>query len=178
MRLFISLNFKDEVKDQINEIINRVKSNSIQGKFVNEEHIHLTLEFLGEIEKNRLSLIKEIMDELEFRAFTLSLSKVGYFKRSEGNIYWLGVENNDTLFSMQKQLHQSLMDKGFELEDREYKPHITLGRKVRLKESFNSNEVSDILKKIKIDIDKVDLMKSEFINGKLIHSLIYSKPLL
>jgi len=178
MRLFISLNFKDEVKDQINEIINRVKSNSIQGKFVNEEHIHLTLEFLGEIEKNRLSLIKQIMDELEFRAFTLSLSKVGYFKRPEGNIYWLGVENNDTLFSMQKQLHQSLVDKGFELEDREYKPHITLGRKVRLKESFNSNEVSDILKKIKIDIDKVDLMKSEFINGKLIHSLIYSKPLL
>lgn len=72
--------------------------------------------------------LKAIMDELEFEAFTLSLTKVGYFKRREGNIYWLGVEGNETLFNMQKKLHQSLIDKGFELEDREYRPHITLGR--------------------------------------------------
>jgi len=177
MRLFISLNFDSEIKAKIYDIINKVKSNSIQGKFVNEEHIHLTLEFLGEIQKNRLNTIKEIMNELNFEAFTFGLTKVGYFKRSEGNIYWLGVENNDTLFNMQKKLHQSLIEKDFELENREYKPHITIGRKVILKDGFDTGELKDTLEKIKIDINKVDLMKSEFINGKLIHSLIYSKPL-
>lgn len=119
-------------------------------------------------------MIKETMDELEFGAFTFSLTKVGYFKRREGNIYWIGIEDNDTLFNIQKKLHQSLIDKGFELEDREYRPHITIGRKVKLKDSFNTNELDDIVGKIKIDINKVDLMKSEFVNGRLIHSVMYS----
>jgi len=175
--LFIALNFKNEAKTRINEIIKKVKSNSIQGKFVNEEHIHLTLEFLGEIQNNRLNLIKEVMNQLEFESFAFRLTKIGYFKRPEGNIYWLGIEDNDTLFQIHKKLYQNLMDKGFELEEREYKPHITLGRKVKLNDSFNTNELDDIIRNIDIDIDKVDLMKSELLNGKLKYSVVYSKPL-
>jgi 2'-5' RNA ligase len=175
IRLFIALNFSNGVKAQINEIISKVKSNSVQGKFVNEEHMHLTVEFLGEIQNNRVNLIKEIMDKLEFGPFTLSLTKVGYFKRPEGNIYWLGLKDNDTLLNIQKKLHQSLIDNGFELEDRKYKPHITLGRKVILKDNFNTDELNGFIEKIEISINKVDLMKSESINGKLIHSLVYSK---
>lgn len=139
--------------------------------------MHLTVEFLGEIQEDSINLIKGVMDELEFKAFTLSLSKIGYFKRPEGNIYWLGVEYNNTLFNLNKELRQGLKNKGFKLEDRQYRPHITLGRKVKLKDGFNTNELEDIVKKIEIYIDKVDLMKSEFINGKLIHSLVFSSPL-
>ncbi len=69
-------------------------------------------------------------------------------------------------------MHQSLIDHGFKLEDREYKPHITLGRKVKLKDAFNTNELDDFVKKIKIDINKVDLIQSEFANGKLVHSIV------
>lgn len=139
--------------------------------------MHLTVEFLGEIQDDRVDLIKGIMDELEFEAFTMNLSKIGYFKRPEGNIYWLGIKYNSILFNINKKIHQGLIDKGFLLEDREYRPHITLGRKVKLKDGFNTNELEDFVKKIEIYIDKVDLMKSEFINGKLIHSLVYSRPL-
>lgn len=177
IRLFIALNFRNDVKTQISELINKVKSNSIQGRFVNEEHMHLTVEFLGEIQDNRLDLIKEIMDELEFGTFTFRLTKVGYFKRREGNIYWLGIEDNDTLLNMYKKLHQGLAEKGFELGDRDYKPHVTIGREVKLKDGFNANELDDIAGKIEIEINKVDLMKSEFVNGKLIHSVVYSKQL-
>lgn len=175
IRLFIALNFDNEVKAQIKEVIYKVKSNSIHGRFVNEEHMHLTLEFLGEIKDERVGLIKEIMDDLEFGAFSFSLTKIGYFKRREGNIYWLGIEDNDILLNLQKKLHQSLIDKGFELEDREYKPHITIGREVKLEDSFNTNELNNVAGKIKIDINKVDLMKSEFVNGRLIHSVVYTE---
>lgn len=122
-------------------------------------------------------MIKKVMDELEFEAFTLSLKKVGYFKRREGNIFWLGIKDNETLININNKLCQSLVINGFELEDREYKPHITLGRKVKLKDSFNISELDDIVEKIKIGINKVDLMKSEFVNGKLIHSVVYSRLL-
>lgn len=169
------MNFNNETRARINEIINRVRLNSVQGRFVNEEHIHLTVEFLGEVKSDSLGLIKGIMDGLDFEPFTLSLTKAGYFKRREGNIYWLGIKHNDILGKIHKKLHRSLIDKGFELEDREYKPHITIGRKVKLKDGFSTDELDDIAREIEINIDRVDLMKSEFTDGKLIYSVVYSK---
>lgn len=136
------------------------------------------MEFLGEIPTNRVAVIKRTMDEFKSQPFSLHLSKIGYFKRPEGKIYWIGIENNDTLFKINRKLRQKLTDRGFKLEDREYKPHITIGRKVILKDDFDTGELDDAVRKIKIDINKVDLMKSEFLNGKLIHSLMYSRRLL
>ncbi len=48
---------------------------------------------------------------------------------------------------------------------------------VQLKDSYHAIEVDDITGKINIYINKVDLMKSEFVNGKLIHSVVYSRLL-
>lgn len=177
MRLFIALNFNNKEKAQINEIISIVRANSTQGRFVDLEQIHLTVEFLGEIDNSGVNVIKEIMDKLDFSAFSLKLIKAGTFKRSEGNIHWLGIERNDTLLKIYNLLHKELKDKGFLLEDREYRPHITLGRKVVLKANYNINQLDGIVRDIKIDINKVDLMKSEFINGNVKYSVIYSKRL-
>lgn len=41
-------------------------------------------------------------------------------------------------------------------------------------DGFNPNEMYDAAEKIEIDIQSIDLMKSEFLNGKLRHSLVYS----
>jgi 2'-5' RNA ligase len=172
MRLFIAFNFEDEIKTQIKGIIKRVKSNSIQGKFVNEEHMHLTVEFLGEIENKRVGLIKEILTEPKFEPFSLRLTKIGCFKRYEGDIYWLGIEKNDALLNIYKNLHQRLIDEGFEVEDREYKPHITIGRRVKMKENFNPVEIDIDVRKIKIETKKIDLIKSENVDGKLIYSIL------
>lgn len=76
---------------------------------------------------------------------------------------------------MRQSLHHGLSDKGFKLEDREYKPHITIGRKVVLKDGSRDEEIKKSMSKILIDINKVDLMKSEFIDGKLVYSILFSK---
>lgn len=177
MRLFIALNFTDDFKSQVKDIVSKVKENSIQGTFVNQEHMHLTVEFLGEIPSTKVEIIKNVMKELKAESFTLKLTEIGYFKRREGNIYWLGIEKNNTLTNTQAILHKMLLDLGFELESREYKPHLTLGRKVKLKDDFNTGELNSTVKKMENYIDKIDLMKSERINGKLVHSIIYSKQL-
>ncbi len=175
MRLFIAINFMNEVKSQVKEIINKVRANSTQGKFVNEEHMHLTVEFLGEISHTKVELIKNVMDELEYEPFTLKLNEIGSFKRREGNTYWLGIERHDTLLHIHDDLQQKLINEGFELENREYKPHLTIGRKVKLKDAFDPEALNSIIGKIGIYVDKVDLMKSEHIDGKLIHTVLYSR---
>lgn len=139
--------------------------------------MHLTVEFLGEIQNDKVDLIKAIMNELDFRKFTLSLTNIGHFKRCDGNIYWLGIKDNDTLFHINNKLRQGLIEKGFDIENREYKPHITIGRKVKLKDNVQTNELDEMVDKIEIGIAKVDLMKSEFINGKLMYSVVYTRRL-
>ncbi|NMA85740.1 MAG: RNA 2',3'-cyclic phosphodiesterase, partial [Tissierellia bacterium] len=101
MRSFIAINFSKTEKTAIENIIKQVQKHSTQGRFVKNEHIHLTLEFLGEISQNEVKIIENIIDEIDFKPFTMDLSQLGYFKRRDGNIYWLGIEDNHTLFEIQ-----------------------------------------------------------------------------
>lgn len=116
MRLFIAINFEDQIKEKIQEIINELEKSSIQGRFVSKDHLHLTLEFLGEIPDERVDVIKKIMDEANLNPFTLKLSGVGYFKRPQGNIYWLGLEENQNLMDTKKQFINSLQTKDLNLK--------------------------------------------------------------
>ena len=104
--------------------------------------------------------IENIIDEIDFKPFTMDLSQLGYFKRRDGNIYWLGIEDNHTLFEIQGKIHENLINKGFELENRPYKPHITIGRKVKMKEKFNPMDLTEEIRDIRINVDSIDLMKS------------------
>lgn len=175
MRLFIAINFKDLIKKEIEGIIKEVKKSSLQGRFVSNEYLHLTLEFLGEIPDNRIEKIKGTMDGIDFKPFNMELDNLGFFKRKDGDIYWLGIKHNEELLKLQSKLHESLIKEGFKLENRPYRPHITLGRKVKMDNGFHKEGLLNQIKDINIEVDKIDLMKSEHISGKLVYSIIHTK---
>ncbi len=172
MRLFIAINFSENEKNAIENIIKKIEKDSLQGRFVKNEHMHLTLEFIGDIPNEKVEIIKDAIEQITFEPFTMNLSELGYFKRREGNIYWLGIENNEVLFEVQRRLHEDLINRGFKLENRPYKPHITIGRKVKVRENFNPENLNDEIREISIGVDEVDLMESEFKDGKLVYSVI------
>ncbi|HZK56713.1 MAG TPA: RNA 2',3'-cyclic phosphodiesterase [Clostridia bacterium] len=175
MRLFIAINLEEKLKNSIQNIIQDIKKHSQKGRFVKNEHIHLTLEFLGEIPVGEVDLIEEAMEQVSCRAFTLEPSEIGRFKRRGGDIYWIGLKKNQSLFKMQKELHNLLLKKGFELESRKYNPHLTIGRRVVMDGDFDPGKYIEQLKELNITVDKIDLMKSEHINGKLKHTVIFSR---
>lgn len=177
MRLFVAINFDESIKNKIQKIIMELKKYSTQGKFITNEHMHLTLEFLGEIPDDKIVIIKDSMDQVSSEIFTMKLTGVGFFKRSEGDICWLGIEENVLLLKTQAKLHEQLIKQGFKLENRAYKPHLTIGRKVKMEEDFSLDNFSKSIRNININIEMIDLMKSEQINGKLVHSIVYSKRL-
>lgn len=49
--------------------------------------MHLTLEFLGDTPENKVETIKKAIEKVDLQPFTMELSKLGYFKRRDGNIY-------------------------------------------------------------------------------------------
>lgn len=177
MRLFIAVNFDKEVKAQVLKIIDGIKGYSKKGRFVNKDHMHLTLEFLGEVTEDRLEDIKAAMNSIDAESFSIALSGLGYFKRNDGDVCWLGIEDNKNLKDLQGDLHQRLKEKGFDLESREFTPHLTIGRKVKMDGIFNPNDFKEDISKIIINVSSLNLMKSENTNGKLTHTGIFAKSL-
>ena len=159
------------------KVIRRLEENAEQGRFVRDDQVHLTLEFLGEVPGGRVAAIKSAMDALDFEPFTLRLERIGRFKRREGTIYWLGVEHSGALLDLQRKLHEGLLEKGFRLEERGFTPHITLGRKVSLRDGFSADALSPLVRDVEARISKIDLMKSDFVPGGVKYTVLYSKPL-
>lgn len=177
MRLFTAIIFSEEVKDRIFKIEEELRLRTKKGSFTARDNLHLTLNFIGET--NRLTELKQAMlraaEKGKLKAFNLNIKGFGRFKRREGDIYWLGAEKDDYLLRLQKQLTVQLKEAGFyEIDDTEYNPHLTLGRRVLLKDDFSLKEFEAGLKVISMRVERLSLMKSERIDGKLVYTEIYN----
>lgn len=177
MRLFIAINFKEDIKRKLMGIMQGLKSYSNQGNFTRPENLHLTLVFLGEVAPAGIAAIQQAMDKAAVEKFKLSMSGLGSFKRSGGDLYWLGVDKNPTLAALHSRLSRGLREAGFTVERREFQPHLTLAREIRLKDSFNQEAFSKTVPSLSLEVDKISLMKSERINGKLTYTEVYAKNL-
>lgn len=170
MRLFIAVNFNDEI---INELLcaqSSLREVSCGGNFSRRENLHLTLAFIGETD--RADDIKKIIDESVGAPFDLEISGGGRF----GDLYWAGISKNPPLAALAHRLQNNLRDAGFDIEVREWRPHITL---VRRFVPLNSLQYPRILvKPCRMKVCSVRLMKSEKVGGKLVYTAIYSKNML
>jgi RNA 2',3'-cyclic 3'-phosphodiesterase len=173
MRLFIAIQFTEEIKNQLCSSIERLKKDAVQGNFTLRENLHLTLVFIGETEK--VKEVERAMDAVQMEPFLLNIGGFGKFNRDGGDIYWIGIEKDEKLLSIYKQLLSALTKAGFRLESREYNPHLTLGREVILKDGFDRSAFENAVPKMNMKVEKISLMKSERVNGKLTYTEIYCK---
>lgn len=179
MRLFTAVTFDDEMKDSLCDIMNKLRPFTEKGNFTLRDNLHLTLNFIGETDK--IKAAEQAMVNAVYgtgkRAFDITVKGFGRFKRREGDICWLGVEWEEHLFKLQKELADQLTKAGFTLEERRYTPHLTLARRVKFKGTFGDNDFGASIPELKQPVKKVSLMKSENISGKLTYTEIFSTPL-
>lgn len=165
MRVFYAVTFQEETKEKLIEYKNLVSNNSVKGRFTNKKNFHLTLEFIGEVDEKELSLLTNILYKLQNPPKELITSYIGSFKRRDKEIIWLGIEENKELITLQRNLRNLLINNGFKIENRKYKPHITIGREIVTKGPIDKN----IFSPIKIPIASIALMESKRFNGQLVY---------
>lgn len=180
MRLFIAINFTEDKKEELYHTVLELKKNSKQGTFTHKENLHLTLAFIGETKEyeNIKRAMNRAVSELRATAFTLIMEGIGTFQRREGDIYWLGVKENPQLADLNRELVKQLNHFTFHMNENEFKPHLTLGRRVIVKEGFGREQMSESTKPFIIGVDKISLMNSERIQGKLVYTELYSCKLM
>jgi 2'-5' RNA ligase len=172
MRLFTAILFNDEVKDKLEKIKNTVRAYAIKGNFTLKNNLHLTLVFLGEVEQCDVDSIVKALDKVEYNKFDMTLNRLGKFSRRDGDILWLGMDKeNSDLARLRKLVYRELGKLGFHQD--KFTPHITLGRRVVLKEDLDSIQTNEISTRV----DRISLMLSERVDNVLTYTEIYSKNL-
>jgi 2'-5' RNA ligase len=100
------------------------------GRAMAAANIHLTLQFLGDVERGRLATIESIAASITARRFELVIERVEYWHHNR--IVWAGVGRcPDALQALVSELGRALEPEGFRPERRPYVPHITLIRNAR-----------------------------------------------
>lgn len=134
-RLFIACKLPFEVKQHLVQGCQMLKQKWDFSRWVYDEDYHITLQFLGDVTKEKrdevLSVLPQCLQKAE--PFTLKLSGLGTFGReNQPRILWTGVSGNlVSLHRLLKQVVQAMEPLGFPPEKRAYRPHITLARKCR-----------------------------------------------
>ena len=171
MRLFVAVNFSEEVKSRILEVQEQLRSKSSRGNFTRLENFHLTMAFLGETPEEKLAILLRIIEELGTAPFDVIFNRTGCFSRSRKELWWIGAARNCPGFPLLEALHAQLIGRlsyaGFSVEKRPFNPHITLGREIK-----HSGPISLDCPEIVVKVDIINLMKSENIQGVLTYSII------
>ncbi|MFP8889850.1 RNA 2',3'-cyclic phosphodiesterase [Natrialbaceae archaeon A-CW2] len=133
MRLFVSVDCPDSFTDPISTI--QDDFSSAPGiTLTDPAQAHVTLQFLGDVEEPRVGAVVDALeravDSVDLEPFEVRFGGLGVFPSLEYiRVVWLGVEKGDTaLRVLQEAVEDHLEPLGYEGDDHEFTPHVTLGR--------------------------------------------------
>lgn len=163
MRVFIGIKPDKPALMNLQKTIKTLQEQGVRGNYTDINNIHLTLVFVGEIGDDKT--IKIVMEETVQEGFFLKISKIKRFK----DMLILKIEKTEELQKLQEGLVRELFEKGFNIEKRDFYPHITLVREA------NKNLEWDL--DICSEVRSYELFSSERINGKIKYTVIHKKML-
>lgn len=135
-RLFVAIRPPEVVRDLLIDAMD----DTPELRWVGEEQMHLTLRFVGEVERPLANDLAAALGGLRFERFALAVSGVGRFDRRNGGALWAGVEPKQPVAALAAKVERICQEVGLAPERRAFHPHITLarwkGRSIRAADRF------------------------------------------
>tara|TARA_Y100000034_G_scaffold132665_1_gene196207 strand:+ start:1083 stop:1727 length:645 start_codon:yes stop_codon:yes gene_type:complete len=163
MRLFIGLILPSKIRDELFKVHKKISPDISKIKWISKKNLHLTLKFLGDVEKDVLSLIIKKLNKIKFDPFEVRLGNLNFFaKNGYVKIIWTEIIPKKEIIKLQQKIDQELLDI-FKF-DQNFSPHLTLGRvkKIKKKEKFTK-----MLNDIKISNAQFKINNFYLIESKL-----------
>ena len=101
------------------------------GRRMRAEGIHLTLVFLGEMRASQLDMLRFAANTVRGQSFDLIVDRISYWKFNR-LVYATAGEVPPRLLKLVDSLKALMSANGFSFDNRTFRPHITLVRKVSL----------------------------------------------
>ena len=132
IRTFICIDLPGSIKDYLSELQDRLKRLGRGIRWVAPQSIHLTLKFLGDVAPDAIGDITQAAARASQNtsSFALSLSHTGAFPNfHQPRIFWVGIqEESGALVNLYHRMEEELYRLQFAKENRQFSPHLTLGR--------------------------------------------------
>src|SRR4051812_5260531 len=136
LRLFGAIPLSAALKDQFATLQSRLRLKIEQGplrvQWTDPSLLHITLKFLGSCPEISVKGIQEAFAAVAqvTKPFTMGFQGLGCFPlKGEPRIVWLGIDQGGIeLTALAQAMDTALVSLGFEKEQRDFHPHITIGR--------------------------------------------------
>lgn len=133
MRLFFGLSLPQEIR-AITDRCALQAQQMIPGRYALSENHHITLAFLGEVEKERLKDARDVLASCVagFPAPVLTLDGFAHFGKASNGILILRVRSEPALDALHDQLVCALREAELPADPGPFSPHITLARHAQI----------------------------------------------
>jgi len=148
-----------EPTDKIHEFMDELERSGAPLNMVQSNQLHMTVKFLGDVDEEKVERIVEKAEFAleDFQPFTLDLKGTGAFPHlGYIKVVWIGsearleaphagtteAEDIPFLTDMAHRVEEELVPLGFERDDREFSPHITVAR---VKGGKNKEKLVDVI---------------------------------
>ena len=133
-RVFCAIEFPATVSQRASEHIRRLRQqvSDSSASWNRDEKFHLTIKFLGEIPRLRVSNLSSAAQRTtsNLSRFDLIVTGTGSFPpKGPPKVLWLGIDDpSGNLGVLHKHLEEECDREGFAREERAFRPHLTMAR--------------------------------------------------
>jgi len=195
IRAFIAIELSSELRSSLGEIIQQLQERCLSNggeaarkavRWVPTENIHLTLKFLGEVSvANLQSLSRMLISETaHYAPFTVQVQGIGAFPNARRpRVIWVGSQAPSSLGNLQRAIETETRALGYPMEEREFSPHLTLGRLSQNASPAEIAAISNALASMKVDqigcirVDQIHLFRSDLRSTGAVYTSLHTFPL-
>ena len=134
-RLFIGIRPPEPVRETLLDTMEALDG----ARWIDDDNLHLTLRFVGAVERPVANDLAEALGRVEARRFELCIAGTGAFDRSRRHqsyphAVWARVPLTEPLEALRQKVERACELAGLGRETRRFTPHITLARTDRATE--------------------------------------------
>ena len=138
-RLFVAIRPPEPIRDLLIDAMDE----SADFRWQDDDQLHLTLRFVGEVDRPLADDLAHALTRITADRFTLRIIGTGRFEQRNSGALWAGVEPKAPVAALASKIERACVGLGLEPERRTFHPHITLARW----KGRRTREVADFLQR-------------------------------
>lgn len=123
-RLFVAIRPPEDIRDLLIDAM----EDSSDFRWQNDEQLHLTLRFVGEVDRPVANDLADALGRVRYAPLELRVSGLGRFEQRSSGALWAGVEPKPPIAALAAKVERMCQSIGLDPERRAFHPHITLAR--------------------------------------------------
>jgi 2'-5' RNA ligase len=123
-RLFVAIRPPEDIRDSLIDAMD----DSPELRWVGDENLHLTLRFIGEVERPLADDIALGLSRIRCGPFELRVAGVGISETRNGGALWAAIRPRESVAALAAKVERACVGAGLEPERRAFHPHVTLAR--------------------------------------------------